>query len=985
MFSRSLGIVCLALSPASSFAQSEDPPDLVLEASADSTLMPEAEINLGLDPVLDATLGPNGNGRRPIVQFPAWSPPEGLGVAEATLSLFYSQAAYGEGERTLCVHRVLEPWDEGLGRHRWDAVGGAQGVSWIRNTTDTEWNTPGGDIDPQPASCRLISSDDAGQRIDFDVTDAREAPYGYVLIASDMAYRSDRFATREHADPNARPQLTLRWGPFVEEPPPDPGDGDDDDPTDPPELGPGDLLVVAAAADTTLRNGNEINMGAAALLYTEARNGDAPQRPLVTFEAWSVPETLAVSSAQISLFHLASAYGDAERTLCLHRVLEPWVEGEGQHHWDRILGDTGTSWLRTDTDTLWSTPGGAFDEQATACAVLDAEGGRRVTFDVSSDVYWAEYGYIVLAQGSPYRQDQLVARDHPDATLHPQLELTLADAGEVTTPEPPEGPPDPPAEEDDPDLIVVDVSADTTLHAGNEINNGLDGELRLDYQNGLSNRRPILSAGLWPDSERNLEQVTLEVFHTQVSYADDPRTVCVYTVQSSWVEGLGTHIWDSIQGHTGATWLRRDEGLLWATPGGELAAEPLDCAVVDVPGEWISFDVTTDPNRGEFGYALVALDVPYRHDRFTSKDGTATQRPQLAFQYTPEDDARDPGPLAPRTAFQGPLALGDDPAQSLMWHDALAVSPDGIHVAVAAKDVQGGSVGALSLWHRETGALVWRSDTPVWSEGCDFTPEGAFILCAHVDYPDLSAFSLLIFSAADGSLTSSVDVTPVVGTFGSVNRWDGFAASASGDGQWAASVVTGPEGGELMIFSLDGQGQGVLRPEDRIVLPGNRLLDEVAFSPDSQSLYASDFVGSSVLRFDLVEGMWQLAGERAMPSAMAGLDVDGDGRVVVSGYFDRSVHVLTPDADDFTQSALLSIAVTGKSYDVCADSRPGAHWAWAVSQDAGETQAIDTATGEVLANGQITPHHTDGLSYACDPITGQPFAVSRGNLWTWLP
>ncbi|MFN3198891.1 MAG: hypothetical protein ACE366_10840 [Bradymonadia bacterium] len=413
----------------------------------------------------------------------------------------------------------------------------------------------------------------------------------------------------------------------------------------------------------------------------------------------------------------------------------------------------------------------------------------------------------------------------------------------------------------------------------------------------------------------------------------------------------------------------------------DLAASPITEITINGEGVDLGPDAATGRVLVE---SIQPLSVGENRFTITATDQlNFTSANEITVHYDPS-----PGELEPRPNLLNPILLQEVERPDFSLFDAVAVSPNRLHVAAAYKFVEDAEYGRsrLGLWRRDTGAEVWRSAAMVWSEGCDFVPNRDVIICAHVDYPDLQAFSMLAFETENGTVIHDEPVRINLGATETPQIFDGFSARVSPDGQWAAAAASGPDGSQVMLFAIDFLGRPRFDESLRFEFLGNRAIDEVAFDATSEVLYATDFTGLAIHRFAIEDGVWTRS--NSLPTggqAVAGLDVDGEGRVIASGYFAQAVYVVTPDPEDFSQSAITTINVTGKGYDLCADRRPGAHWAWAVSQDAGETQAIDTATGEVLATGQITPHHTDGLSYACDPITGQPFAVSRGSLWTWAP
>lgn len=344
---------------------------------------------------------------------------------------------------------------------------------------------------------------------------------------------------------------------------------------------------------------------------------------------------------------------------------------------------------------------------------------------------------------------------------------------------------------------------------------------------------------------------------------------------------------------------------------------------------------------------------------------------------------------APRTmaTLVGPLSGG--PVGELIHWDAMAVSPWGDRIAAAFKDASDPTASGLGLWSAADGALVWLSEVPVWSEGCDFHPAGGTIVCAHQPRPAWDYTELLVFDAADGALlvrrsVPAKDAAPQTDAF-----W-GDSARFSPDGRWVAMTQASTDffepSAQVLVFAVDPtSGVPLETPAAAFTVVS---ADEVAFSRDSSDLYASDFVATTVHRWSLTGQQWSVTGSRSVAGGVeaypAGIDVDGSGRIVVNGWGVGEVGtvLVIDDAATWESAEIMDVPVVGTSYELCADPRPGAHWAWSVSQN-GAAQAIDTATGEVLASATIEPVYPDGIAMGCADQTGQPFLVSQGRLWTW--
>ncbi len=160
--------------------------------------------------------------------------------------------------------------------------------------------------------------------------------------------------------------------------------------------------------------------------------------------------------------------------------------------------------------------------------------------------------------------------------------------------------------------------------------------------------------------------------------------------------------------------------------------------------------------------------------------------------------------------------------------------------------------------------------------------------------------------------------------------------------------------------------------------------DEVVLAAADDTVYASQFGAGALLRARRTNGHWNSDGLHPLGGEAAGTDRDGEGRIIVTGFRDARVYVVTPSTPPaaWSASTVRAIAMAGTIYELCADPRPGAHWAWAVAQD-GRAYAFDTRSATVLDADLVAPVDADGLAMSCHGASGTPYLVSEGNLWTW--
>ena len=200
----------------------------------------------------------------------------------------------------------------------------------------------------------------------------------------------------------------------------------------------------------------------------------------------------------------------------------------------------------------------------------------------------------------------------------------------------------------------------------------------------------------------------------------------------------------------------------------------------------------------------------------------------------------------------------------------------------------------------------------------------------------------------------------------------------SPDGRWAA-LTQGVWEGTSRVFVL-GVEAAADDYHEIVASFETSFPDEAVFSADGRQLYWSSFIEQTINRADYDGETWRFAGGCRVDVSVAGLDVDGEGRVIVAGFWESQVAIV--DARSWPDCAARLVDVGSTSYELCADPRPGTHTAWAVTIT-GATQVIDTRTATILAEGRINDPDDNGLAMSCQRSTGQPYLVNRGQVWTW--
>ena len=189
------------------------------------------------------------------------------------------------------------------------------------------------------------------------------------------------------------------------------------------------VISVIPSQDTTLQRDQAQNLGRLPRLYAERAGGEATFRPLTQFEIPALTPGMRYSAAAVELV-LSSASSDAARTICAHRVLSAWAEGEALGFEDAEAALSGATWQRRTPAEPWGLPGGDFDPVALDCQAVPRAAGSVIRFDVSDRVIEgaveAPAGFIFIASEGEGRQDTFHARESEVVEARPRLQLTTA-------------------------------------------------------------------------------------------------------------------------------------------------------------------------------------------------------------------------------------------------------------------------------------------------------------------------------------------------------------------------------------------------------------------------------------------------------------------------------------------------------------------------------------------------------------------------------
>lgn len=150
-----------------------------------------------------------GANQRSMIAFDIEALPPGARIVSASLDLWANSV---QTPGTVEVFRVTSDWTEG------SCQGGggctADGATWDFSDGTTYWDTPGGDIDPDPVASRHVDAADSWHA--FDVTDPVSAwargdlpNYGFMLQSVGIA--NPQFDSSDGTTPAQHPKLTVEY------------------------------------------------------------------------------------------------------------------------------------------------------------------------------------------------------------------------------------------------------------------------------------------------------------------------------------------------------------------------------------------------------------------------------------------------------------------------------------------------------------------------------------------------------------------------------------------------------------------------------------------------------------------------------------------------------------------------------------------------------------------------------------------------------
>jgi len=206
-------------------------------------------------------------------------------------------------------------------------------------------------------------------------------------------------------------------------------------------------VQVAASSDNTLFENEfgDTSNGQGSSLYV-GRNHQVAffrRRALIAFDmTGAVPFGAVIESASLSFsVTRVSSGGSALAEIELHRLRRAWGEGAsnaGNGGGSGVPAEPGdATWLYPflHESAPWDTPGGDFDEEVSGSVTVD--GVTRYTIESTPELvadvqFWLlqpsqSFGWLLKsAEDQPGSAKVLASREHPDASLRPELSITYS-------------------------------------------------------------------------------------------------------------------------------------------------------------------------------------------------------------------------------------------------------------------------------------------------------------------------------------------------------------------------------------------------------------------------------------------------------------------------------------------------------------------------------------------------------------------------------
>ncbi|MCU7935398.1 MAG: DNRLRE domain-containing protein [Candidatus Thiodiazotropha sp. (ex Dulcina madagascariensis)] len=146
--------------------------------------------------------------RHALLQFAMDRIPSGANVSSATLELYSNTSAWGS--TTINIFRLMNSWEEGD-----EIAKTGPGANWTKRETLTDWDTTGGDFDPE--SIASAQTPGGPGWVSWDVTSlvsgwiSGQLPNHGLLLAPTENWKGAEFDSSDGADPVTHPRLSITY------------------------------------------------------------------------------------------------------------------------------------------------------------------------------------------------------------------------------------------------------------------------------------------------------------------------------------------------------------------------------------------------------------------------------------------------------------------------------------------------------------------------------------------------------------------------------------------------------------------------------------------------------------------------------------------------------------------------------------------------------------------------------------------------------
>lgn len=329
---------------------------------------------------------------RGLLEFNLSSIPTNAIIQSATLTLYNnpnSQNGYANGQHShvsgsneAVLQRIVSPWDES--------------VTWNTQPATTSFNQVILPQDTDPYQDYILDV----KTLVEDMIAEPSFGYGFMLkLQEESPYRILVFASSNHPNAALHPKLEITYTTCTQLTlQPNDADGKDN-------------LLSDNMPDNSQGNSTELNAGAWTIFGSPVKI-----RGLLGFDLSSIPSGAAIQSATLTLYNNPNSqngYGNGQHShvsgsneSVLQRITSSWDENTT---WNNQPSSTSTNQviLLEDTDPYQD-------------YVLDV---KQMVQDMIVDPS-AGYGFLLkLLEESYYRIMVFASSDHPNAALHPKLEL----------------------------------------------------------------------------------------------------------------------------------------------------------------------------------------------------------------------------------------------------------------------------------------------------------------------------------------------------------------------------------------------------------------------------------------------------------------------------------------------------------------------------------------------------------------------------------